>query len=85
MRFLPKIKEKPPVNPKDSNRIVNVDKIARSIEKAQNVLNGLHSGVSGRYNEDAILTWTRILAALQMRWRDIQIEVITNGRYSFYE
>jgi len=83
MRFLPKIKEKPAMNPKDSSRIVSVETIANSIEKANKVLIALHSGETGRYNEEAIATWERILASLRHRWNDAMIEVQTDGHYYF--
>lgn len=81
MRILPAIKQNPTVHPADSKRIINIDKIAQSLEKANTVL--LTTQSIG--NAEAIATWERIVAALQHRWRDAQIEVSTNGHYSFYE
>lgn len=83
MRIFPKYEKMPEMHPKDANRIANVNAIANSIEKANRVLEALLSGDTGNYNEEAIATWTRIIASLQMRWRDAMVEVETKGHYSF--
>jgi hypothetical protein len=83
MNIFRKYAAPPTMNPIDSARYINVNKIANSIEKANRVLIDLHSGASGRYNEEAVATWNRIIAALQMKWRDAMVEVQSNGHYSF--
>ena len=64
-------------------RFVNVNAIADGIEKANAVLVALHSGETGRYNENAIATWERIRAALRTNWKSAMIEVQTDGYYTF--
>lgn len=63
----------------DYKKIKNVNKIVESIEKAEVVL----KRVQEFRNIEAIITWTRILAALNWQWQDALIEMQTNGKYSF--
>jgi hypothetical protein len=63
----------------DSARYVDVNDIADSIEKVHKIL--IFNRKRG--NTESIITWERILAALQMRWRDAMVEVRTNGKYNF--
>ena len=81
MRILPSFKTPPAVIPAEAGRIVNVNKIASSIEKAHNVLKNLKA--TRKPNREAIATWERIIAALQSQWRNAMVEVASNGRYSF--
>lgn len=64
---------------KDFKKVINVNKIVESIEKANIVLD--RCKVSG--NKEAIITWTRILAALNWQWQNALIEMQTNGKYSY--
>jgi hypothetical protein len=61
------------------DKYFNVNKIAESLEKANKIL----ETCKGNGNVDAITTWERIVASLQMKWRDAMVEVNTNGKYSF--
>jgi glucose-6-phosphate dehydrogenase assembly protein OpcA len=62
-----------------SMNIINVNKIVESIEKANNVLDR-----AKEYgNQDAIMTWTRILYQLKLQWQDALVEIQTKGHYSF--
>jgi hypothetical protein len=81
MKNLQEISSSPAMNPIDAARYVNVNKIADGIEKATIVLESLLQ--KEQPNFEAIATWERIRASLQMRWRDCMINVQTNGRYSF--
>jgi hypothetical protein len=72
-------KRQPTVDPEISKKYINVSALASSIEKAHRTLNiCIHNG-----NQDAIDTWVRICAALQMKWRDALVEIQTNGHYTF--
>ena len=62
-----------------SQKYVNVNKIAESIEKANYVLDNCKK----IGNLDAIATWERIVASLQFKWRDAMVEAQSNGRYTF--
>lgn len=66
-------------DPFDVKNVLNINKIAESIEKAEVVLKRVQK--SG--NIEAIATWTQILAALNWRWREAMVVMQTNGRYSF--
>lgn len=77
--FKPTIPEGAAIAAADTQRIVNVNTIATSIEKANKTLQICKKN----QNVEAIATWERIIAALQSNWRNAMIEVQTKGNYSF--
>jgi hypothetical protein len=83
MKNLQEISSSLVMNPIDSARYVNVNKIADSIEKATIILEKLRRGGTFGINYDAIMTWERILYSLRMRWNNAIIEIQTKGHYTF--
>jgi hypothetical protein len=71
------------MNPIDSARYIDINKIANGIEKATLILEKLKRGGMLGINYDAIMTWERILYSLRMHWNNAIIEIQTKGHYTF--
>lgn len=71
-------KLKPAVNT-HINEIIDINRISTSIDKVDKML--VHVRKIG--NSEAIQTWERIAAKLQIEWVNALVEIQGNGRYHY--
>lgn len=60
-----------------SSTIIDVDSIAKAIEKTERLL-------KNTTNPDAKMIWMRNMHQLKLTWQNAMVEIETNGKYNFF-